>query len=314
MKILNLVYPEKSDIKFKRSKFPDGQQQIKIADFKDVTFYVGELPISESVEIKSRLNNFMDLELIICAVKSLRTLGVKDVYLSVPYFLGSRSDRSFSYGENNYLRDVICPIINSLNFGWVFVMDPHSDVLEGCLNNFQKQDNLSVVEYFISDTNAKLDDFVLVSPDGGSLKKIYKIAEKINYTGDILVCSKHRDEAGKLTKTHVPLTTDHNNKNLVIIDDICDGGKTFIEIAKRIKIGAFAGKLYLVVTHGIFSKGFQELSEYFDAIYTTNSYGQLYSNVESGRGSETIDQWVGPYEDQYYPEIPKGLIKQRNLF
>jgi len=33
MKILNLVYPEKSDIKYKISKFPDGQQQVKIIDF-----------------------------------------------------------------------------------------------------------------------------------------------------------------------------------------------------------------------------------------------------------------------------------------
>lgn len=30
MKILNLVYPEKSDIKYKVNKFPDGQQQVWI--------------------------------------------------------------------------------------------------------------------------------------------------------------------------------------------------------------------------------------------------------------------------------------------
>lgn len=66
-----------------------------------------------------------------------------------------------------------------------------------------------------------------------------------------------------------------------ILDDICDGGRTFIEIAKAIKMKQSLssavhpenhGKIYLVVTHGIFSAGLKPLNEYFDGIYTTNSY------------------------------------------
>lgn len=281
MKVLNLVYPEKSDIKYKISKFPDGQRQVDVI--------ASQQGLNDIVKIKTRLNNFQDLELIICAVASLKNLGIVHIWLYVPYFLGSRSDRCFEVGGNNYLKQVVCPIINSLGFESVFVLDPHSDVLEACLNNFKKEDNLTVVENFISDTNAKLDEFVLVSPDGGSLKKIFKIAEKINYDGEILVCQKHRDESGKLTKTHVPMTTDHNNKDMVIIDDICDGGATFINIAKEIKKGVYNGKIYLVVTHGIFSKGFGELSQYFEKIYTTNSYQDFMPDTQS-------------------------FIKQRNLF
>lgn len=36
----------------------------------------------------------------------------------------------------------------------------------------------------------------------------------------------------------------------------------------------------LIVTHGIFSKGFGELQQYFDAIYTTNSYKQLNPDTQ----------------------------------
>lgn len=70
MKTINLVYPEKSDIEYKISNFPDGQQNITI-----------ESPciFDNVVEIKSRLNNFLDLELIICATKSLRNLRVKEI-------------------------------------------------------------------------------------------------------------------------------------------------------------------------------------------------------------------------------------------
>jgi len=108
--------------------------------------------------------------------------------------------------------------------------------------------------------------FILISPDQGSLKKIYKLAEQIGYKGDIITCSKDRDNDGKLTRTVVPLTKDydfseHNynhTKDYIIIDDICDGGATFINIAKELK-NKFnkdtQPKIYLIVTHGIFSQG-----------------------------------------------------------
>ena len=38
-------------------------------------------------------------------------------------------------------------------------------------------------------------------------------------------------------------------------------------------------KIYLIVTHGIFSQGFLKLGEYFDGIFCTNSYKDI--NTES---------------------------------
>lgn len=293
MKVLNLTNNETSDIKFEVSKFPDGQQQVRINPQlkmlgggleQGYSFYIGE------IQIKSRLNNFKDLELIICATKSLRNLGVKEIHLYTPYFLGSRSDRKFEEGSNNYLKDVICPIINSLNFDSVTVLDPHSDVLEACLNNFKKVDNLNLINYSLShythgiysdktSTERTLDKFILISPDAGANKKIFKVAEQIGYTGKIYTAIKHRDTSGKLSRQDIPdLSNDrfvNQNKDIIIIDDICDGGATFINLSKFIKRHShqdFKGKIYLIVTHGIFSKGFEELSKYFDGIYCTNSY------------------------------------------
>lgn len=285
MKILNLVYPDKSEIKYKINRFPDGQQNIVIMSIEDNNGNI--ITVSEltgvikkgTVQIKSRLNNFLDLELIICTVASLRELGVKEIHLDVPYFLGSRSDRKFEAGGNNYLKTVICPIINSLNLDSVTVLDPHSDVLESCLNRFKKIDNLIFIAWVM---NLQLRDYnfknsVLVSPDAGASKKIYKLAEQICYKGDIITCSKDRDENGKLTKTIVPAydTGPLIMKDYIIIDDICDGGATFINIAKELKKLYNCNRIYLIVTHSIFSKGFDELSKYFDGIYTTNSCGDI---------------------------------------
>ena len=140
MKILDLTNLDNSDIKYKVSNFPDGQQAITL-DLENTVFESSE----QAVTIKSRLNSFLDLELIICANQALTELGIKhhslklkEIALYVPYFLGARSDRKFLSGQSNYLKTVICPIINSQNFSRVTVLDPHSDVLEACLNNFQK--------------------------------------------------------------------------------------------------------------------------------------------------------------------------------
>jgi ribose-phosphate pyrophosphokinase len=66
------------------------------------------------------------------------------------------------------------------------------------------------------------------------------------------------------------------DKDLFIVDDICDGGGTFINIARIIKENEqFKGRIYLIVTHGIFSRGFEDLAEYFNGIYTTNSISEV---------------------------------------
>jgi len=83
---LDLSNPEESQIPFKISKFPDGQQSVEIGD-NLFTYSISE----EAVQIRSRFNSFRDLELIICATRALRGLGVKEIHLYVPYFLGARS-------------------------------------------------------------------------------------------------------------------------------------------------------------------------------------------------------------------------------
>lgn len=306
---LNLVYPENSDIQFKHQKFPDGQQNI-ILNPDDLDNYLEGKWIEYKVQIKSRLNNWLDLELITCAVASLRELEVKEIHLYTPYIMGARSDRKFEEGGgNNYLKDVICPIINSLNFKTVTCIDPHSDVLEACIKGFRKNPEpnvfVNLTDFLFHDKygrewckggdNDISNDFVLVSPDAGASKKIYKVAERIGYKGDIITCSKDRNTDGKLTKTIVPVTGEQHNmlhkgpyKDFIIIDDICDGGATFINIAKEIKqyfheSGKTQSKIYLIVTHGIFSKGLKELSKYFDGIYSTNSYSDWdYSDLKAG--------------------------------
>lgn len=262
---LNLAQPERSDIEFKVSQFPDGQQSIKITKVPE------EADTNDEVQILSRMNSFRDVEVIICAAKALRGLGVKDVSLYIPYCLGGRSDRKFEEGSINYIKEVIAPIVNMQNFHKVTIVDPHSDVLEACINNFEKESNFELVDFALRDLGGNPDAYILVSPDAGAMKKIYAVSERTKIS-DIVVASKVRDvSTGSIVYTDVPVTMTHAGKKFLIVDDICDGGRTFVEIAKNIREKFPEAEVYLIVTHGIFSNGYHELAKYFTGIYTTNS-------------------------------------------
>lgn len=294
MPVLNL-YSDKNNssnqIQYTVYQYPDGQQSIRISPHTSKM----ELENPAGILIKSRLNNFKDLELIICATQALKNLGAKKISLYVPYFLGSRSDRKFEEGSIHYLKQVICPIINSQEYDKVTVLDPHSDVLEACLNNYEKINNFELVRYALADIDDK--NICLVSPDAGAYKKIFDVAKKFRIE-NIITATKVRDiQTGEILRTEVPTLNRHGKIHYIIIDDICDGGRTFIELANAIKGSRPTAKISLVVTHGIFSNGFYELSKYFEKIYTTNS-------VRDSHDVEYISDYT----------VTDGFVKQIDVF
>jgi len=310
---LNLVNP--NDIlsfKYEISKFPDGQQSLRLIESGyDTLDSLKKNP--HGIIIESRLNDFRDLEIIICATQALKEIGVQKIRLYIPYCIGARSDRKFMEGGMNYVKHVIAPIINSQGYSKVTILDPHSDVLEACINNFEKVDNVNLVHwsltnYFLSKgfetwSYKNFDGVRIVSPDAGALKKVFHVAESIGYKGEVIIASKHRNiETGKIDYTDVPLNGTNPTDDFFIFDDICDGGRTFIEITKVIKSNVwssdekFQGKIYLVVTHGIFSAGLLELSKWFECIYTTNSVRDI--------DTETYSDYT----------VNKNFVKQLNVF
>jgi ribose-phosphate pyrophosphokinase len=279
--LLNLAYPEKSKVSFEKTKFPDGQQSIRITS---------DISSAVAVKIYSRFNNFKDLELILCATSALKNLGLTDIFLYIPYFLGGRSDRKFEDGSINYIKDIIAPIINAQHYKGVIVLDPHSDVIEACIDNLDKIDNTSLVKAALGEIVDSLSKFqfdisstsqiCMVSPDAGALKKIYSVAKDCGVS-NVITASKVRDlSTGKILHTEVPLVNIKSSPTVfVIVDDICDGGRTFIEVAKAIRtrrpMPEYQDKIFLIVSHGIFSNGLYDLSKWVDGIYSTNSRADI---------------------------------------
>lgn len=243
-----------NQVKYESFVFSGGEPHIKIHD----SGYV-------AARISHRINSLNDLGLLCVAVDALRRNGVKYIDAFIPYFPGARQDRVMVPGEPLTVK-VYADIINGLKLDGISIFDPHSEVTPALLDRCTVFNN----HLFINKICDYLDAFILlISPDGGALKKIYGVAESLGGR-HVIECSKVRDtKTGRLSGFKV-YADDLQGRDCLIVDDICDGGGTFIGLAEELR-KKNAGKLYLAVSHGIFSKGMTELNNAFDQIYTTDS-------------------------------------------
>ena len=258
--ILNLdpkfnPFQNQKEIQFQSFTFSGGEPHIKINPDFDAT---------QKVTITHRLNSFNDLGLLCITVDALRRMDVKIIDLFIPYFPAARQDRVMIKGESLSVK-VYADIINGLQLNKVFVFDAHSEVTPALVNNCEVIPNHTFIQQVLKVIG---ENVKLISPDGGALKKIYKVSEFLGGV-DVVECSKSRDvKTGRLSGFKV-YEDDLNGIDCLIVDDICDGGGTFVGLAEELK-NKNAGKLYLAVSHGIFNKGFEVLN-CFDGIFTTNS-------------------------------------------
>jgi len=221
---------------------------------------------TDQITITHRLHSFNDLGILLVAIDALRRAGIKKIKLILPYFPAARQDRVMVVGEALTVK-VYAEIINALDLEELIIFDPHSEVTPALLNNCTVINNHGFIQAIISDLSK---DLLLISPDGGALKKIHKLAQQLkNY--DVLACGKTRNvETGALSGFTVP-AENLAGRPCLIVDDICDGGGTFMGLAQELK-KKNAGELYLAVSHGIFSRGTDELNKHYEKIYTTDSF------------------------------------------
>jgi len=144
-------------------------------------------------------------------------------------------------------------LINSLEFDMVTTFDAHSDAPDYLIKNFKNLFPYTLVEGAVNKCNPDM----LAFPDKGAIRRYGKelaFLGKIHVYGD-----KERDQqTGHIT--NYTLHGDVSGRNVLIVDDICDGGMTFIHLAKALLTNG-AKSVNLYTTHGIYSKGLRPLRE-----------------------------------------------------
>ena len=262
MKFLNLdnqFEPFGKSIKFEHFTFTGGEPHIKIK---------APVTTDDEVTITTRIRQFNDVGLVLLAVDALRRMGVAKIHLLLPYFPAARQDRVAVTGEALTVK-IYADVLNSVGFDSVTILDPHSEVAPALLENVHVVNN----HKFVAQCLKGMTDYALISPDGGALKKVYRLSQHLGGQ-PIVECSKHRDVKTGNLSGFAAYTDDLQGRTCVIVDDICDGGGTFLGLADELK-RKNVGDIYLIVTHGIFSNGFDKLSQKFKKIYSTNSFSTI---------------------------------------
>ena len=188
-------------------------------------------------------------------------------------------------------------LLNNLKLDGILTNDIHSDssrVLfdDGVLiERTQAECFLDAIRhtYTLSKLFKSHKKIVFISPDSGAYKKVFDVAaivsKQYNMDIEIVTAQKHRDlKTGKINSTAIDLShlvaTPHSNTkenskfHLFVIDDLCDGGRTFIELSKAIDVsldsvkGEYTKNLF--ITHGLFTKGRKVVEQHFDNVYAYN--------------------------------------------
>jgi ribose-phosphate pyrophosphokinase len=207
--------------------------------------------------------------------------------LKCPYFPYARQDRVCYPGEALAVK-VFASIINAQGFEYVQVWDAHSDVTLALLDRVQHipverlAGNLVHRYEEMAAESPRVKVPVLVCPDEGAVKRMKMLAER--YT--TIYAKKDRDpKDGKIIGTEVRCN-DLGSVPLLIVDDILDGGRTFIALSQELR-KITTGEIILYVTHGIFSAGFDVLKPHLDQIYVANPWPGLTLP------SFVHDHWIG---------------------
>ncbi len=244
---------------------------IETFNFSGGECHVKVLPsdISDCTDITAYLYSSNDVMRLLLTVDAIRRIAPQtSIHLTIPYFPYARQDRVCNEGEALSVK-VMANLINSLYCTHVTLYDPHSDVTPALVNNCNIINSAEIIANSPLAAIIKDKDLTLLSPDAGAEKKVRAVAKRLKTT-ELLCASKTRETAtGEITSTQIH--GDISGKNIIIIDDICDGGRTFIELAKALK-DANAGDVYLYITHGIFSQGLSTLEGYFKHIYCHHTF------------------------------------------
>jgi ribose-phosphate pyrophosphokinase len=250
------IYTKAGDLAFKTFSFPDGQPHFTLETYeRDFT----------RVTIETAIKSPLELFQLGLAVDVLRNHGYSEINLDVRYLLGARMDRAIDTMQPHTLQS-IARYINSLGFAQVRILDVHSNVATKLIRNSSNILPLTIA----AQVYHTLERPIVACPDKGASDRVDAM---FGWT-EWLQCFKDRDpQTGALSGFRL---YDPNpfrgtrSKNVLVVDDICDAGGTFVGLAKVLR-AAGAEKVFLYVTHGIFSKGLKNLCS-VDHVFTTDSY------------------------------------------
>lgn len=232
-----------------------------------------------------KLRTWNDVGIAACVIDALGTNAPNLITAFVPYLPGARQDKgvpltSRIVGEMLYHPDI--PIAT---------FDIHSP----------EAMDYSMAYRNLMPTHLKIpvkDDVVgIIAPDAGAHARAEQFRNEFYPDAKLIQCSKKRNQdTGELSDYVMPPLP--KKGRYIIVDDICDGGRTFNlladEFIKDPLVLTQAGMpnrhshLELFVSHGIFSRGLSNLHPAIEHITTTDSWCRIWQHGIDAKDRERL--------------------------
>lgn len=188
-------------------------------------------------------DNLMELLLMIDAAKRASAYKVVAV---LPYYGYARQDRKdkprVSIGSK-----LVANMLVAAGADRLITMDLHAPQIQGYFDiPVDHLDSSAVFIPYIQQLN--LPNLTFAAPDVGSANRIREIASYFN--ADMVLCDKHRKRANEIASMVV--IGDVTDRDIVLIDDICDTGGTLAKSAGLLKDKG-ARSIRALCTHPVLS-------------------------------------------------------------
>lgn len=255
--------------------FKSGEVNVRLMSVVARNLGTRKLAIDTDVVVTAHLTNSDLVMAFFLTCDALRRIEPDvRIHAVIPYLPYARQDHVCNPGEALSL-SLFAKLLNAMKLTSVELHDPHSDSAAALIERSRVIDPEMHVREIIEHRILSLstNNLRLVAPSTSALKKVKKISDHLKEqkkVGSYVVAVKVHDPYS-LDPNKIILNEEVFNKDLLVVADICDDDEALIQLGKVLRDRG-CNELNLFVTHGIFSRGLDELLEVYGRIYTTDSF------------------------------------------
>ncbi len=195
-------------------------------------------------------NNLMELLIMIDALKRASAGRITAV---MPYYGYARQDRK-AKARDPITAKLVANMLTAAGADRILTMDLHASQIQGFFDIPLDHllGNPTFVDYFMKkfpEDQFNHDDFVVVSPDVGSVSRARTFAQKVHMS--LAIVDKRRQKANVCEVMNV--IGDVKGKTCILYDDMVDTAGSLCNAAKALVEVGGAKAVYACATHGVLS-------------------------------------------------------------
>ena len=187
------------------------------------------------------------MEVLIC-LDALRRSSAAEVTVIIPYFGYARQDRK-AMPRQPITAKLVATMLETAGANRVVTFDLHAPQIQGFFGcPVDELTTVPMMGQYFRRKNFDPNKIVVVSPDHGGVKRARNLAEMLGCP--IAIIDKRRPQANVAEACHI--IGDVENKDVIIVDDICDTGGSLIAASNILKDNN-CRDIYVCIAHGLFS-------------------------------------------------------------